>query len=254
MQKLSPFAMGMFIQCRRRYKYHYIEKKIDQYKKEWPFNTMGDNVHKTLENFFRIDAPEERTTEMLEKLLRTQWRLNRKGFITIEQEREYGNKALMQLRRFAEIEDIRAKPVMLERFHECVVDSDLKLFGKVDRIDKIGINELHIIDYKTGKMGTKADDFQLMVYAFVVSNSLKRKVTKASYLFLEGCKWINFDVTQESFSDALTKAKSIATAITAEKEYPTNTSPLCKYCDFPAICDPGRGIATQADDTEPPYL
>lgn len=254
MQKLSPFAMGIFQQCRRRYKYHYIEKKIEQYKKDWPFNTMGENVHKALENFFRIDAPEGRTTEVLEKLLRAQWRLNRKGFTTIEQEREYGNKALVQLRKFAEIEDIRAKPFMLERFHEFIVDSNLKLFGKVDRIDKMENSELHLIDYKTGKMGSKSDDFQLMVYAFIVSNSLKQRVTKASYLYLEQCHWEHFEVTQESIEETLTKAKSVATAIATESEYPTNNGPLCKFCDFLTICDPGKKIDIGTDDMELPDL
>jgi RecB family exonuclease len=145
---------------------------------------MGGNVHSTLADFLGIIPGEERTVATIEDLLRRKWRRNRRGFAGREEEQQWAERALAQLRWFVNTQMIDVRPLLLERFHEAPVSENLVVNGRIDRIDQIGDGTLHVIDYKTGKVPEKVDSFQLLVYVLILSRTLTYPVSQASYLYL----------------------------------------------------------------------
>jgi len=239
--KLSPFKMNMFAQCRRRYKYHYIDNLIKQYKKEWPWLTMGQNVHDTLFVFLdKIKTPQERTYDAAESILKMKWRANRKGFTDREQEREYGMMALSQIKRFIETQNLDVKPFRLEQFHEAMIGTELTLNGRIDRIDELTDGSLHIIDYKTGEASREIDAFQLLVYSLLVKHNFSRPISKVSNLYLDNGEFYSISPDSTRLEITATKIRDIAQQIASETEFLAKISPLCKYCDFMEICDAQR--------------
>lgn len=236
MLKLSPYSIGIYEQCPRRYKYHYVDRLIREYRKPWPWLTMGNHVHATLIDFFSVVPVERRTVETIENLLRQKWSRNREGFSDSEEEREYGERALGMLRRFVETQQIDIQPLMVERFHEAPVNENLIINGRIDRIDRLDDGSLHIIDYKTGK-AEESDTFQLLLYYLIISRTLTWPVSKVSYLHLEDSIWQTVEVQDKDVDRSRQRVLSIADKIERETEYPIITGPLCQYCDFEQICE-----------------
>ena len=141
----------MFQQCPRLYKFHYIDDLKDFYRKPRPYLTMGDHVHAVLKEFSVVPVS-ERNMPKLEDLLREKWRHNRQGFNDIQDEKNWGEKALNQLRWFAQSQDLSVIPLRVEDFHKIELSTSITLVGKIDRVDQESDGDLHIIDYKTGKI------------------------------------------------------------------------------------------------------
>jgi len=211
---------------------------------------MGDNVHSTLADFLGIIPMEKRTTETIENLLRKKWRKNRQGFANREDERQWGEKALAELRWFVSTERVDVQPFMLEGFHEAPVAKDLILNGKIDRVDRLDDGSLHIIDYKTGSMPETVDSFQLLLYTLILSKTLGHPVSKASYLYLANGVWHTSSIAEGDVQGARDKVLEIAQEIELERDYLELAGPLCQFCDFLEICDAGREFRPTTKDAE----
>jgi len=212
---------------------------------------MGENVHAALSDFLGIVPEEERTVETIEYLLRKKWRQSRQGFANREEEQEWGEKALAQLRWFANTQRIDVQPFLLEKFHEAPIAEKLILNGRIDRIDQIDDGSLHVIDYKTGNMPAKVDRFQLLLYALILSRTLTYPVSKVSYLYLADSVWHTFSIAEGDVQEAQDKVLEIAREIELERDYPEVAGPLCQFCDFLEICDEGRQFQPTTTGVEP---
>ena len=139
--------------------------------------------------FFSIDAPEERTADRLVDLLLESWQHNRAGFSDLADEERWRQRALAQMRTFAQTHDLAARPLLLEGYFEVPINERLALLGRIDRADEDD-GGLHIIDYKTGRRPQDVDADQLHLYTIILERSLGRPVARASYLYLDdGSAW-----------------------------------------------------------------
>jgi len=65
-------------------------------------------------------------------------------------------------------------------------DEEIILCGKIDWLEYIEKDDsIHIIDFKTGKVEESDDSLQLSIYDLITNNCQTRKVSKASYWYLE---------------------------------------------------------------------
>ncbi len=236
MYKASPFRLGMFEQCPRQYKFHYIDDLAKIYAKPRPYFTMGDHIHAALKDFLSIVPVEERTVPRLEDLLREKWRRNRKGFKSLDDEKRWGERALVQVRWFAQNQDLSVTPLMVEDYHEAELSPKITLIGKIDRVDREDGDSLHVIDYKTGKMPEEMDRTQLYIYALILSQEQQLPVTKLSYLYLDAGEFQTLQPTAADLEQAADYVVSMVDRILAEKKYPAIINSYCGTCDFLEIC------------------
>jgi len=236
MFEASPFSLNMFQRCPRQYKFQYIDHLGGIYRKARPYFTMGDHIHATLKDFLSAVPLGERNLPKLEDLLREKWRRYRKGFNDREDEKNWGEKALNQLRWFAQNQDITVTPFMVEDYHSIELTSAIKLKGRIDRVDKETDGSLHIIDYKTGKMPAEIDQIQLHIYALILSRKQDLPLKKASYLYLEHGELRTIELTTTDLAQATSYVIDMVDKIRMEKEYPATTNIYCGNCDFLEIC------------------
>jgi putative RecB family exonuclease len=197
---------------------------------------MGDHVHAALKDFLSVVPVGERNLPKLEDLLRDKWRRNRKGFNDREDEKRWGEKALIQIRRFVQNQDISVTPFMVENTHKVELSSNIVLQGRIDRVDKEADGSLHIIDYKTGKMPAAINQTQLHIYALILSKKQDLPLKKASYLYLEAGEFRTIELAAAELKQATSYVIDLVDKICLEKEYPATPNIYCWNCDFLEIC------------------
>ena len=244
MFEASPFNLNMFQQCPRQYKFQYVDRLGDIYRKSRPYFTMGDHVHAALKDFLSVVPISERNLTKLEDLLREKWRRNRKGFNSREDEKRWGEKALNQLRWFVQNQDISVTPFMIENNHRAELTDNILLKGRIDRVDKEADGSLHIIDYKTGKMSAEINQIQLHIYALILSKKQDLPPRKASYLYLEAGKLQTIELTAADLAQATSYVIDMVDKICTEREYTATPNIYCWNCDFLEIC-PSREEAAK---------
>ena len=232
---VSPFKLSMFLECPRRYKFQYIDGLAEQFKVAKPYFTMGENVHEALREFFEKTEPEKRTKIQLEDTLRKIWSKNREGFKDKDEERKFGLQAIKMLDLFIKKQDIRKKPLELEKMHKLPIDKEVVLQGKVDRIDQDG-DKLQIIDYKSGSEPQEEDLLQLIIYSIIISRKMKKEINKASYLYLKSGKEKSIRPSKKDLEDGILEIKSIAEMIKKEEEFEPNINKFCSWCEYLSIC------------------
>ncbi|MCW8935935.1 MAG: PD-(D/E)XK nuclease family protein [Gammaproteobacteria bacterium] len=129
----------------------------------------------------------------------------------------------------------------LEAMSEQQLNTESKLVGRLDRIDKRG-SELSIIDYKTGNTARQSDidlaeNIQLTSYAALMKDvcnviylKLDKGETKQSGI-LEG------DVLNDLKADVLKRLETVISDIRSSKPLPSwGDSKACEYCDMSGLC------------------
>lgn len=234
--KASAFKLQMFSQCRLKYKLTYIDGLADQYKTAKPYLTMGAHVHNALKDFFELVPPEQRTVQRLEELLRLRWKQNRSGFESADEEKKWGTKALTMLRLFCARNDTKINPVMLEDYYDTDLTPEIKVLGRIDRVDEWE-DGLHVIDYKTGKPSDEQPDpLQLILYSLIIRHQTHRPVHRASYLYLMDNRWVTIEPSDDDYRSLVDRIENEVGKIQAEKQFQPTMNSYCTHCDFLPIC------------------
>ena len=235
--QLSPYKITMYKKCPKQYSF-YCDPEMRKYRKDWPYFTMGEHVHKALKDIFTEVSPEDRNIDKLIFLLKRSWVTNRKGFKDEKQEADYGNRAIRQLQQFVIKDTLRIDPIMIEKTHEIRLDNNnLTFLGKIDRVDENPDGSLHIIDYKTGKSTDEEPDFdQLYFYALILSKELDKEIKDVSYLYLEGYDWVSVGIEPNKIAEIEEKLVGLAHSIIDDKKFEPTPNQYCRTCDYLEIC------------------
>ncbi len=234
--RLSPSRIGVFRQCRQQYKFLYIDKLGDQYRRAKPFFTMANHVHATLKDFFTIIPVESRTTETITRLLQKNWRRYQVGFRNAEDEKRWQEKALKQLSTYVQSTDITIEPLTTEWTFETVVTPGVVLNGRIDRIDRQSDGTLHIIDYKTGITPQEMEWRQVRLNALAAEQNLHLTVSKISYLYLGSCTLASSMLSPDDINRTNWELLQVVRAMRKEKHYLPMVGKWCSGCDFRSIC------------------
>jgi ATP-dependent helicase/nuclease subunit B len=133
-----------------------------------------------------------------------------------------------------------------------------RIAGRVDRIDKVGASEFHVIDYKTG--GFWRDDWkgtfnggrrlQHALYGLAAVELLKArynnpKVTRAVYYFSSHKgRRERVDIPAPSRSQIAAVLSDLRELIVGGTFVHASDEKACKFCDYTAAC--GDGMQDQA--------
>ena len=127
---------------------------------------------------------------------------------------------------------------------------NIKIGGKIDRVDDLGNGMIEIIDYKTG--GKVPDqrvidkDLQMTIYAMAAAKipekpfGKKPDKVKLSFYYFEEGKKISTTRTEEDFLQAEEKILNVVKAIETS-DFRCSGSRFCLTCEYQMLCNPGAG-------------
>lgn len=242
----SHSRISSFENCRLQYKYRYIDRiKVDT---EGIEAFMGKLVHEVLEDLYkdldlaRASAPGEfgdRFDRLWEDRFGPRVRIVREN-MTQEDYRATGRRCVESYferhRPFASGQVVGLE----ERVLLTLGDRRYQLQGFVDRIDKVGEDELEIHDYKTGSLprpGALKMDRQLSLYEIALRQRYGRlaRVRQVWHYLAHDQTFVE----ERSLDDLQrVRQKTIAAiqTIEATTDFPATRSALCSWCEYQDRC------------------
>lgn len=226
---VSHSSMGDFLKCPRSY---YLKNMYKNPKTEKKINTvspplsLGSAVHEVVEGLaaFPADKRFDNPQELLERfeIAWEKFKGKKGGFKTQEEEDQAKIRGQAMIQRVIDNPGpLKEKIVklkegeMLPNFYLSEKDNII-LCGRIDWLGyKPEDDSIHILDFKTGKNEEKEGSLQLPIYQLLLNNLQKRKVTGASYWYLDSDnepKEVTLPDLEDSFKKVYTVAKSVSDA------------------------------------------
>jgi ATP-dependent helicase/DNAse subunit B len=192
---VSHSSMSEFLKCPRAYYLKNVYKDPATNHKiqiTSPALALGSAVHEVIESLSIIPTKERFKESLLEKFEKS-WKkvIGKKGgFSSPEQEQKYKQRGEAMLRRVMNhpgpVANLAVKIKEDLPWYWLSESDGIILCGKVDWIEYLPDSDsVHIIDFKTSKGKEDGNSLQLPIYHLLVHNTQQRKVSKASYWYLE---------------------------------------------------------------------
>ncbi|MEW9553464.1 RecB family exonuclease [Nonomuraea sp. NPDC050783] len=215
----TPSRLNTWLDCRRRYRFTYLDRPQPSKGPAWAHNSVGASVHNALAGWWR--EPYERRTPLTAAILLTNGWIG-EGFRDAEQSERWLSRARDLVSGYVATLDPADEPVGVER----TVATRTKVIavsGRIDRLDRRG-DELVVVDYKTGRRPLTQDDARgslaLAVYAVAASSMLRTPCHTVELHHLPTGEIVQWRHTDESLARHLRRAEEMATeAAEADERY-----------------------------------
>lgn len=191
---VSSSSINDFLACPRLYYLHNVYKDpVTNHKINIinPSLALGQIVHEVLEGLSVLEFDKRFVVSLLDKYDSAWEKVSGKmgGFKSKEEESEVKKRGADMLRRVINspgplLQKAIKLPKDLPNYYLSETDNII-LCGKIDWLEYMPDNSLHIIDFKTGKRDEKTGSLQLPIYCLLVENSQTRLVSKVSYWYLD---------------------------------------------------------------------
>jgi RecB family exonuclease len=254
----TPTRLTTWLECRRRYRFIYLERPSPPKGPPWAHNSLGASIHNALARWWK-EPLERRTATRAAELLSLEWLTE--GYRDLAQALSWRDRAADMVHAYVAHLDPRDEPLGVER-KVAMIHAGVALEGRVDRIDERttddGEREIVIIDYKTGRHVLDVYDARaslaLAVYAAAAARTLRRPCRRVELHHLPSGTVAVWEHTPDSIDRHLGRAADIAAECAAADEafraglkaaevdrvFPPNVSSACSYCDFVRQCPEGR--------------
>jgi len=194
---VSHSSISDFLKCPRSYFLRNVYKdQITGHKMAvmTPPLAMGQAVHEVIESLAVLPVEERLKISLVKKLDPAWLKITGKkgGFKNYEVEREYRDRAIAMLINLQEApgpllqKAIKIKSSMGLPNYWLSESENIILCGKIDWLSYDEVSDsVHIIDFKTGKSEEKEESLQLPIYLLLATNTQTKKVSGASYWYLD---------------------------------------------------------------------
>lgn len=228
---VSHSSIGDFLKCPRAYYLHNVYKDPKTRRKiniVNPALALGVAVHEVLEGLGKYKTEERFKRSLFDDLDKAWKKVSGKwgGFKTLEEENETKERAKSMLQRVIDNpEPLQKKIVKIKEAENGLPPNfylsekdNIILCGKIDwLIWKPEDDTLHILDFKTGKHEENEDSLQLPIYQLLLKNLQKRKVSGASYWYLDKDTQ-PVEVNLPTVEDSFTRVHEIAQKVKRARE------------------------------------
>ncbi len=257
---VSHSSMGDFLKCPYAYYLHNIYKDPKTGRKINVVNpslSLGVAVHEVLEGL--ADFPfDKRFDRPLSERLEIAWQKvsgKKGGFKDIEEEKQFKDRAVSMINRVQNNpEPLMKKTVKVKGGSNGMPpnfylseEENIILCGKVDWLIYVPEDDsVHILDFKTGKNEEESGSLQLPIYSLLLHNLQKRKVSGASYWYIDRDDK-PIEVNLPSIEESYKRVFEVAYKISKEREKAKEVSPeeifLCPKGEKGCYsCNPFRKI------------
>lgn len=240
---LSFSQIETFQTCPLHYKLKYILKIPTPPSASQSFGTA---IHATLKNFFEEVALGSKPTEkFIHEIFENNW--IKEGFKSKSHEKEFFNKGKLYLSGFLK-QGFNPKflPTALELPFTIPLGKDLKIGGRLDRVDNLGNGEIEIVDYKTGatipSQREVDKNLQLSFYALAAQKiptepfGVSPKNVKLSLYYLDEQEKISTTRTAKQLEDAVTEILKVRDEI-EKSGFKCSNHMFCQTgCEFSLFC------------------
>lgn len=224
---VSHSSISDFLKCPRAYYLRNVYKNPKTGHKMTivtPPLALGQAVHEVIESLAVLPVEERLRISLVKKLDPIWLKVTGKkgGFKNHSEEMEYRNRAVQMLINLQEDpgpileKAIKIKSSMGLPNYYLSEEDNLILCGKIDWLKyNEDDDSVQIIDFKTGKNEEKEDSLQLPIYLLLAENTQSKKVTGASYWYLDrddGIVEKKLPDEKESFTKVYKIAKRIQLA------------------------------------------
>ncbi len=257
---VSHSSMSDFIKCPRSYfiKHVYRDPKTNhKIKLISPSLALGQAVHDTLESLSVTPKDDRFNTPLMDRFNETWQKVAGKkgGFTNDEHEFLYKKRGQEMIRRVynnpGPIKNLSIKLQTELPWFWLSEEDNLILCGRIDWLEYLPTTDsVHIIDFKTGKRTEDAGSLQLPIYYLLVNKMQKRKVSKASYWYLE----FSDELTEVALPDPEESEKNILEIARKIKLFRQLERLKCNEPDGCRDCEPyerlikGEGEFVGVDD------
>lgn len=278
----TPSRLNAWLDCRRRYRFTYLDRPQPSKGPAWAHNSVGASVHNALAAWWR--EPYERRTPLTAASLLTKGWIT-EGFRDEAQSARWLGRARDLVSGYVATLDPSDDPVGVERT-VATRTPVIAVSGRIDRLDRRG-DELAVVDYKTGRRPLTQDDARsslaLAIYAVAASRMMRTPARLVELHHLPTGEIVQWRHTDESLARHLRRAEEIALeAAEADERYRAvmpqrpkpdtaraggedrrasvsppqvppeldevfapNPGPICGWCDFRRHCPEGRAAAPE---------
>ncbi len=233
---ISFSQIDTFLTCPLKYKYRYI---LQVPTKSHHALTFGQTIHLTLRDFHLFEKKGQKA-DLKTLLYLYKQHFNESGYESEKHKKQRFEKGKKTLKHYFKVhkQNFPGHPIFLEKSFRLKI-GEVPLFGKIDRIDRIG-SSFELIDYKTGSLKDQKrvdKDRQLTVYAMASFWALGIRPEKLSLYFIEENKKLS---TQRSKEDLKREKEYLEQTIEKIKKskFPAKAGyPFpCQYCEYNLIC------------------
>jgi ATP-dependent helicase/DNAse subunit B len=244
---VSHSSIGDYLKCPRAYYLKNIYKDPKSKRKiaiASPALSLGSAVHEVVEGLANFKSGERKNVKILEQFddVWSKFSGKKGGFSNEIEQREMKERGVAMIKRVKDnIEVLEDKIVKLKDGSGGMLpnflispEENIILCGKIDWLKYIPEDDsLHIIDFKTGVNEESEDSLQLPIYQLLLKNLQKRKVSGASYWYLNSQdkpKEVKLPDIDESLSRVLDVALLIKGARVNKIFNCKNTESGCYAC------------------------
>jgi ATP-dependent DNA helicase UvrD/PcrA len=232
---LSASAIEIYEQCPLRFK---LEREWNLPRDVPASLHYGAAMHRVLLTFYDAQRFGRQITdaELLE-IFRAD--LASTGIADRYQYDLYLRQGMEQLAQFLELARQAPSPEVLhtEKRFEFQV-SGAKVTGRVDRIDRSGLESVDILDYKTGKPRLQEDadkSLQLSLYALAAREVWGQRAEHLIFYNLENNTSVSTTRSDAALEEAKLRVEDVADAISSGK-FPAKPGYQCKLCPYRNLC------------------
>lgn len=235
--KLSYSRINKYAQCPWRFKLHYLDALPSEPQASLQFGTV---VHAACEqlirDLLRKSEPTRLSPHDATEALKQAW--IQEGLTDVALFAE----GLRIVKNFAEKQGVLdpANVLAVEGEFDFPV-GDFRLVGKIDRVDKIDDETLHIIDYKTNHQLFTCDELDCHLQLSLYQAAAQRlwpwaRKFKLTLLMLRHGLELSTTRTPEQIEAALEYVQTIGKVIQRDATFEPRISPLCAYCEYRSQC------------------
>lgn len=192
---VSHTSINDYLKCPRAYYLKNIYKNPEtghKIKLMSPPLALGQSIHEVIESLSNLPTEIRFKTSLVEKFNSVWTKVHGKsgGFINNEVEETYKKRGEEMLLRVMKnpgpLKNLAVKIKMNLPFCWLSEEDNIILCGKIDWLEYFpDTDSVHIIDFKTSKQDEDPNSLQLGIYYVLASRSQKRKVSKASYWYID---------------------------------------------------------------------
>lgn len=239
---LSASAVEIFEECPLRFK---LEREWNLPRDVSAALQYGAAIHRVLRTFY--DA-QRFGREISAAELQEQFRqdLASTGIADRYQYDLYLNQGLEQLRQFVELARTTPPPDVIETEHRFELQiGSAKVTGRVDRIDRIGADEVAIVDYKTGKAKSQDEadqSLQLSLYALAAREAWGKRAAALMFFNLETNAPVITARNDTELEEAKQRVMGVADKI-ARQEFGAKPGRHCGFCPYRNLCPATEKVA-----------